>query len=469
MSRLSTIHRSGGVTRRHIPMSSHQDAFPLLDTKELAVCLQSIDIPATEELVTRPNSVYIRQTLEHILELFIGISPQDIEKRTNLAYNSDSQTNGGEREDDDDTKPALNLIILHRITHKFLVALGVHDLTISDIMRPEPHRIRRILSAVINYARFLEEHSADAEGLMAETETYVEQIRKIQQDNENTKQSLENLKMKLESNDSQPKRVTLKQVNTYNSKLELELKRLKKSQEMLTLAHTQYKEEKIRLIEKVDDLQYLAADSAKEIERLRGYSEIDVDILNKIIADLKEQLTTLQNQYNEKNEKNSNMTITIESIQTVENDLKNLFPMLEEISRILLAEKEALANLNSIQDAHDNLTKEAAELAIQLGRHERENTYNLDRLEKLKKQTAERISKCQQDVNARRQDHAKIVETRRRKEEEFTTMKHKISEIENKIQQLKSNYSNEIRLTRLKIERLNSQLSLYMKEVGKKL
>jgi kinetochore protein Nuf2 len=452
-------------------MSSQHDAFPLLDAKELAVCLQSIDIPATEELVTRPNSVYIRQTLEQILELFIGISPQDIEKRANLAYNSDSQPNGGVREgdDDDDTKPVLSLIILHRITHKFLNALGVHDLTISDIMRPEPHRIRRILSAVINYARFLEEHSADAEDLMAETETYVEQIRKIQQDNESTKQSLENLKMKLESNDSQPKRVTLKQVNTYNSKLELELKRLKKSQEVLTLAHTQYKEEKIRLIEKVDDLQYLAADSAKEIERLRGYSEIDVEILNKIIADLKVQLTTLQDQYNEKNEKNSNMTITIESIQLVENDLKNLFPMLEEISRILLAEKEALANLDGIQDAHDNLSKEAAELAIQLGRHERENTYNLNRLEKLKKQTAERINKCQQDVIARRQDHAKIVETRRRKEEEFATMKQKISEIENKIQQLKSNYSNEIRLTRLKIERLNSQVSLYMKEVGKKL
>lgn len=469
MSRLSTIYRSGGTTRRHTQVSAPtQELFPILDAKELAVTLQTIQIPATEELVSRPTGSYIQQTFELLLEILSAVPPDLVEKKASIPFfKKNGKTIEGDEEDD--TRGSMNMLVLFRMTKEFLESINFYDLTIADVVRPEPLRTRKILSAFINYARFLEEHSGQVEDHLNEMDSIVEKSRQLQLENEKLLESMEDLKNKLESTDSDPKKVTLKQVHSYNNKLESELKKLKKSQELLTLAHSKYKEEKRELVSKVEDYEYIIAEADAIISKYKGYLNIDLEVSKKIIEDLKLELANMEKINQDRQNKVSNLTTTIDSIQLVETELKNLLPILEEIGRVTQSETIALSRLNEIQDIANDLKKKASEQQNQLARNEQELKYHTERVEKSKKMIEERTSKHQSDLIRNRNQYNLIIEERRKKEKEFLTMKSNISEIEKNILQLKSDYNHEVNIVQQKIDRLVTQINLYMEEVKKKL
>lgn len=481
MSRLSTMYRQGQpqANRRHIQVVQ-QDAFPLLDAKEITICLQSCDFIATEELVTKPTSQFIKSLFEQFLDTFMGISNDSLVKKVRENVQGSGQGNPGHEngngnhengnidhsDDDSDTFSTLHLITLHRAAYKFFQGCGIYDLTLMDIMRPEPFKTRRFLSAVVNFARFREEHSAECEQLVIESESSLEKIRSVQTENDKIANQLTSLKEKLES-DGQ-KKASLKQVNSYNLKLESELKKLKKAQEIVTLEHIQYKEEKSHLIEKLDDIQYLVSEANRDLERLRIYSTTDVSTLHKIISDLETQLATLQETYQNSVQQDQNLSITIESIQTVENELKNLFRILEEISNDVNKENETLSRLNDTQEYLDQLNVQSNDLTKQIQQIQRQLANMDEKTNKLKVQADERITKSQQQLMNYRLDYTKLVEQRNLKEEEYNKKKELISEIESNISKKKLEYQMEVRNTELKVTRLNAQIKLYLEEVGKK-
>lgn len=469
MSRLS-IYRSGGPSRRHTQMISAptQELFPVLDAKELAVTLQTIQIPATEELILRPSPAYMKQTFELLLEYYSAVPADLIEKKANIPFESNEGKNI-EGDDEDDTKGAMNSLVLFRMTKEFLDSVSFYDLTLADIVKPDPLRTRKILSAFINYARFLEEHSDKVEDHMNELESVEEKARQLTLENEKILQSIEDLKKKLESDDSDPKKITLKQISSYNFKLETELKKLKKSQELLTLAHTKYKEEKRELVAKVQDFEFVIAEADANIDKYKGHLNIDIGVSKKVIEDLKLELANMEKINQERQTRASNMTTTIDSIQLVETELKNLLPILEEIGRVSQSEIIALARLNDIQDIANDFKKKTIEQENQLARNEQEFKYHTDRVEKSKKMIEERTNKHQSDLVKNRNQYNTIIEDRRKKEEEFSTMKSNISELEKSILQLKSDYNHEVNIVQQKIDRLTSQINLYMDEVQKKL
>ena len=43
---------------------------------------------------------------------------------------------------------------------KLMVASGIHDFGLKDIFKPEPNRLRMILSAIINFAKYREDKIA---------------------------------------------------------------------------------------------------------------------------------------------------------------------------------------------------------------------------------------------------------------------------------------------------------------------
>ncbi|KAK6463793.1 myosin-like protein NUF2 [Scheffersomyces coipomensis] len=501
MSRRSTIYRTGISTNRRInQISSQSDAFPLLDSKEITICLQSCDFIASEELVSKPTSLFIRSLFEQFLDTFMGLSPDSIEKKvkslgkTGIPPPSDhnnggsSQLNGhtsngngihiegeqGQEEpnenDDDDTSPALHLIVLHRAAYKFLQGCGIYDLTLMDIIRPDASKIRRILSAVVNFARFREQHSQECEQLVLDSEANLENVRKVQNENDKIVNQIQGIKRKIEQDSSQPeKKATLSQVNLFNSKLEAELKKLKKQQEIVTLEHKQYKDEKSRLIEKLDDVQYLYFESSKELERFKAYSETDLNVLNKILNDLRLQLQELQSTYNDFDKRDQNLLITIDSIQVIESELKNLFRILEEITNDINKERTSLVRLTESQEYLEQLNLQTNDLSRQIHQVERQLTNMQEKTDKLKVQADERVTKSQQQLSKYRDDYTKLIEQRNLKEEEYNKKKELISEIENNINKKKSEHQLEIRNTELKVTRLNAQIKLYLDEVGKKI
>lgn len=486
MSRPSSIYRPGNssLTSRRIHHVIPQDLFPLLDFKEISICLQSCDFIANEELVSRPTSQYIKTLLEQLLDSFMGLSADNINgmvrnvnkndlsmTKTQDAQMEEEPENGGlQIEDDDDITSSVRLILLHRGAYEFFLICGVNDFTLMDIMRPEPQRIRRILSAVVNYARFREENSVECEKLVSISEGNLEKLKVVQNENSRLSNKINDLKYKIEANETDEgnKKATLKQITTYNSKLENELKKLKKNQEILTLEHSKYKDEKRRLIEKLEDHNYLIMESNKELDKLKSYLLSNPEILTKIIEDLKTNLSEYQTNLADLESKNKNMTISIESFQLVEQELKNLFRILEEVLNDLTKEETSLDKLNKYQEFKEQQNLTLNDLNRQIQQVTRQLNNTEEKIKRLRHQSSERSEASKQKLISLKDGYDTLVKERKVKEQELNKKKDFISELETKMNGERSNFQIELRNAELAVAKLNSHVKLYLTEMNKK-
>jgi kinetochore protein Nuf2 len=55
------------------------------------------------------------------------------------------------------TASSFEFVLLHHNRMKLLAASGIHDFALKDIFKPEQLRLRTILSAIINFAKFRED------------------------------------------------------------------------------------------------------------------------------------------------------------------------------------------------------------------------------------------------------------------------------------------------------------------------
>jgi len=72
--------------------------------------------------------------------------------------------------------------------------VGVYDFTSRDLTKPEAERVRRILSAVINFAKFREDRQPAFFQEMQNTDEVIDMIVDREKEYEQMTQELENLK-----------------------------------------------------------------------------------------------------------------------------------------------------------------------------------------------------------------------------------------------------------------------------------
>lgn len=489
-----------------------EDRFPMLDSKEISICLQSCEfVGATEELVSRPTGHFMRSLTEQLLDTFMGVSQEVMQNKvsivsrrsgsnkgssngTNIGSNGSNGSNGSGNGNGidlnnlmngtspvangggvdvnptitpefEDTVSSLGLVTLFQHACEFYQMCGINDFTLMDIMKPEAPRIRRILSAVVNFARFREENSIDCEELVNVSENNLDRVKQIEAHNTEVSNNINDLQNQLSAKD----KPNIQQINSYNVKLETELKRLKKIQELLTLEHSDYKQEKTRLIEKLEDHNYLIVESTKELDNLKNYNQFDTSLIQKVIEDLKTNLTSYNETLANLELKNRNIGITIESFQIIEQELKNLFRILEEILGDINKEDELSDKLLKFQEFLDQQKLESNDLNRQIQQIKRQ-LVNLDeKIKKLRLQSQERNENSKQKLSELKESYNKLVEERTVKESELDKRKELINDLEMQMNNKRMMFQNEIRNSELAVARLNSHLKLYLTEMNKKI
>ena len=69
-------------------------------------------------------------------------------------------------------------------SHKLLSTSGISDFKLDDINRPDPKRLRRNLSAIINFAKFREDRQPGYVEFTQETDGLAQQKAKLEEENE---------------------------------------------------------------------------------------------------------------------------------------------------------------------------------------------------------------------------------------------------------------------------------------------
>lgn len=484
MSR-NIVSRAGYLTHSARTNLIANDEFPILDFKEISQCLTECDFDASEELVTRPSSSYIRQLFEQILDTFIGLSTdycgsttKSLLKKNNPAFSGRdiSQDASEDYGENDDTADSVGLVVFFRAVNMFLKKCGIQDFTLMDLVRPDSLRIQRVLSGIVNFARFREEHLRECENLAKESEEKVQEIRNIEDQNVNLAKKIERLNGKLQEepvaieNMSMPgslHKSTLSQLHKFNSKLEQELIKLQKSQEVFKREHISYKETKARLIEKLEDQYFLLNESERDLNKIENYASADPEVIKKVVSDLKVHSQNAEEQLRKLETEVRNKTRTHQSIQVVEDELRNLIKIVQEISNDL----KSLANVKeSFAEQTDELNKKrqaSEELKVYLERLLIKLQNSEEKITNLRQQAKEKEEAANEKYRKLKQAYEMVTTERITKREKLAAIRKANSEIEAQIEENKLGFEREYRNTMTAVTKITAHIQKYLTVIAK--
>ena len=138
-----------------------QYSFPVLENDELLPCLEEMELPLSALDLAKPTYEIVRPLYENMLTTLTGITREELMQPVFTAIDAFEFP-----ELHDESIPCLHF---YRQLHRLMAVTGVRDFSMRDVYKPEALRLRRHLSAVVNFAKFREEKLAayaDSQGVM---------------------------------------------------------------------------------------------------------------------------------------------------------------------------------------------------------------------------------------------------------------------------------------------------------------
>jgi kinetochore protein Nuf2 len=142
-------------------------SFPVLKVSEISNCLNELSVPLSIAQLNDPKEEDLKPVFAGLLEHLKGVSREELKQ---LDFRGIEILSNPELHEDS---------IVEMGTMKELLELcrrtGVHDITLQDFLQPDAKRMRRIFSALINFAKFREDKLEHFAQYTVESQNLVEQ------------------------------------------------------------------------------------------------------------------------------------------------------------------------------------------------------------------------------------------------------------------------------------------------------
>ncbi|KAG1680572.1 hypothetical protein FOA52_015019 [Chlamydomonas sp. UWO 241] len=132
-----------------------QFSFPILDDAELMHCLHDMEVTVDTGALAKPTYEVFRPVFEQLVIELTGVTRDELNQPVFIAMDAFEFP-----ELHDESIPCFNF--LTQLT-KLMAACGVKDFGWRDVFKPEPPRLRRNLSAIINFCKFRDEKAERAQ------------------------------------------------------------------------------------------------------------------------------------------------------------------------------------------------------------------------------------------------------------------------------------------------------------------
>ncbi|KAJ1962598.1 kinetochore-associated Ndc80 complex subunit nuf2, partial [Dimargaris xerosporica] len=162
------------MTPRHTAQTTQRTSyiFPTLKPSEILQCMNDLQIPFTEEDLAKPTALRMQMAYEAFIDIFMGITAEQFENSeaqlANLVEHPNIYTNSAQ------------LIIFSRHIGRLMREVGIDDFSLRDILKPEPGRVRKIISAVINFAKFREEQMVIYDKYVNQADELAQELEQLQ-------------------------------------------------------------------------------------------------------------------------------------------------------------------------------------------------------------------------------------------------------------------------------------------------
>ncbi|EIE22059.1 hypothetical protein COCSUDRAFT_9178, partial [Coccomyxa subellipsoidea C-169] len=124
-------------------------SFPILADHELLPCMKEMDLQLSAATLAKPTPEVVRPIYESVITTLMGITREEQQQPVFMAIDALEFP-----ELHDESIPYMTFV---RNCAKLLSSAGVRDFNMQDLCKPDSGRLRRNLSAIINFAKFREE------------------------------------------------------------------------------------------------------------------------------------------------------------------------------------------------------------------------------------------------------------------------------------------------------------------------
>ena len=125
-------------------------SFPELRNAEILQCMEDLRIPLAEAELNKPTPMTVQRIFESFADIFMGIGKDQQQQQPSFSVVETLEY-------PDLHLDSINLVSFYRIILRLMNEVGINDFSLRDLIKPESVRLRLILSAVINFAKFREE------------------------------------------------------------------------------------------------------------------------------------------------------------------------------------------------------------------------------------------------------------------------------------------------------------------------
>lgn len=155
---------------------TQQYSFPILKIDEVLLCLSELSIDAVAADLNEPTPGKVEQIYSQLVELLLDERREDM-----VQPNFNGMT---ELEYPELHEQSVSTVAFLRACQRLLTTCGINDFTMEDLTKPDKKKLKRNISAVINFAKFREERLNTYVEFTQETDALEEKKKQLQAENE---------------------------------------------------------------------------------------------------------------------------------------------------------------------------------------------------------------------------------------------------------------------------------------------
>ncbi|KAJ1908960.1 kinetochore-associated Ndc80 complex subunit nuf2 [Tieghemiomyces parasiticus] len=325
---------AGGTVGGRAPYS-----FPALPPAEILQCMNDLQIPFTEEDLMKPTPQRMQVVYEAFVDIFMGITSDQFEDpKVELAnliefpeIHADSTV----------------LMTFYHHVRRLMHEVGIKDFSLREILRPEPGQVKRVLSAMINFAKFREERMAVYDKYVNQADDYAKRLSSLQQEQQELQEKINMIRHRQVQ--EQPQVVKLKDDN----------EKLHQENARITATYNVIKKDVNAIRDEYKELHEIVAKCQTEENELRNRIN---DLKSKIVQDPEKAKEELQ-------EMNEVVAQSRHSLAGLEHKLRQLEIRIEtmdvveqELSASLRLQEDCQTEEHKVEESLQQITRDREQL-----------------------------------------------------------------------------------------------------------
>lgn len=432
-------------------------SFPELKNNEILQCMDDLRIPLTLDDLTKPSPAVVQRIYESFADIFMGMGKDHYGQQSSLKV-----TDGLEHPDLQ--IDSVSLVAFYRLVLRLMIEVGIEDFSLRDLIRPEYPRLRIILSAIINFAKFREEQLAVFEELSRRSEDAVEQKAKLSKRREELLARISSIRSK--QKEQEP---AVNSIKNEMAEMLQTLRDLKKDQTAISSALDSLKSSKQDSTERLAQIQFLLGNIRQECNKLKSRVVHSPEKLLQIIAEMNSSISSEKQNLAAIEKKSRDLQMKLEALASLEQDLLRTLQGLESLGADLKKKDELLGSVQAERDSIERHQIQSKDLAIKETQLSRQIQSAHEKLVKLQGIQLERRAKLAKRLEELQRDYRAVSEERSNAMLKIEQSEKIVKDFETKMSDIKRAHEAEIVAMRGECVALKAKVFAYTNELKKAL